>query len=529
MTATQSIEDLKALERLIGGLPKAERAKLEKLAAPALKERFIPLPGQQALAFDSAADVLGYGGSAGGGKSALLVGLAATKHSRSLILRREASELDGVIAESKGIFGSNGNWVGGNVNEWTFDKTKSLKFGGMKEPDDWRKYAGRARDLVGFDEAAEFLEVQVAALLAWTRSTDKKQRCRMVLATNPPRSAEGEWFVRWFAPWLDMAFPKPAVFGELRWAIRVDDKLEWLDGPGEVERGGEKYEPLSYTFIPAQLNDNPFLAETDYRKRLQNLPGALRAQLLHGDFLAGREDDEWQTIPTAWIKAAQDRWKPDGNTGLQMTAVGVDVAQGGGDKSVLAPRYGTWYGPLQRKPGAETPDTPAMVGFIYAHVRSGAALVIDIGGGYGVGPALFLKENGHAVVQFDGSKPSARTASGSNLGFFNKRAEAWWRFREALDPGQEGGSPMALPLDQQLLADLASPRYSITPRGIKIEAKDEVKKRLGRSPDDGDAVVMAFSEGNALALKKMRGSFGGMVKGRMPEVRRGYDAMKRRA
>jgi hypothetical protein len=346
----------------------------------------------------------------------------------------------------------------------------------------------------------------------------------MVLASNPPRSAEGEWFVRWFAPWLDPVFPEPAVAGELRWAIRIGEKLIWVDGPEEMERDGERYRPLSYSFIPGRLDDNPFLADTDYRKRLQNLPGALRAQLLHGDFLAGREDDEWQVLPTAWIRAAQERWKADGGAGLAMTAIGVDVAQGGGDKSVLAARHGSWYAPLARKPGAETPDTPSLVGFVVAHQRSGAALVIDIGGGYGVGPALFLKENGAAVVQFDGAKPSARVATGSRLGFFNKRAEAWWRFREALDPGQDGGSPLALPPDQSLLADLAAPRYAMTPRGIRIEAKEEIKKRLGRSPDDGDAVVMAWSEGEALAMRRMR-AFDGS---RTPKVVRGYEQQKRR-
>ena len=141
----------------------------------------------------------------------------------------------------------------------------------------------------------------------------------------------------------DIDFPFAMVVTQLRGA-----------SPETVERDGEIYRPLSYSFIPGRLDDNPFLADTDYRKRLQNLPGALRAQLLHGDFLAGREDDEWQAIPTAWIRAAQERWKADGGAGLAMTAIGVDVAQGGGDKSVLAARHGSWYAPLARKPGAET-------------------------------------------------------------------------------------------------------------------------------------------------------------------------------
>jgi hypothetical protein len=52
-----------------------------------------------------------------------------------------------------------------------------------------------------------------------------------------------------------------------------------------------------------------------------------------------------------------------------------------------------------------------------------------------------------------------------------------------------------LPPDPLLLADLTAPTFEITSRGIKVETKEEVIKRLGRSPDRGDAVVMANIEG----------------------------------
>jgi hypothetical protein len=51
-------------------------------------------------------------------------------------------------------------------------------------------------------------------------------------------------------------------------------------------------------------------------------------------------------------------------------------------------------------------------------------------------------------------------------------------------------------------ADLAAPRWELTARGIKIEDKADIKKRLGRSPDDGDAIVMALSEGAKAAAKQ---------------------------
>lgn len=522
MPAPQSIDDLRALERLIAGMSPKDRANLDKIT-PRL--RWVPLPGQQAAAYESLADVLLFGGSAGSGKTSLLNGLAATCHHRSLIARREASELDGLIAESRAILGSVGSY-NGQDKEWSFDGDKSLKFGGMKEPDDWRKYAGRARDLMGLDEAAEFLEAQVASILAWNRSTDKEQRCRMVLATNPPRSAEGEWVLRWFAPWLDPTFPDPALPGELRWAIRVGDKLEWVAGPEVIVRDGEEYQPLSYTFIPGRLDDNPFLADTSYRKQLQNLPGALRGQLLHGDFLAGRADDEWQVIPTDWVKAAQARWKSSGANGLTMTAIGVDVAQGGDDETTIAHRYGHWYGEILVRPGKLTPDPPSVAGLVTMVRRGAAAIVVDLGGGYGGGVVSYLKDNEiKSVSGFNGSNTSTARTEDSGLTFFNKRAEAWWRMREALDPGQEGGSPIALPPDPVLLGDLAAPRWSLKTRGILIEDKDQIRKRLGRSTDRGDAVVMAWSEGEKIAARKHSRGTG---TGGRPQVVVGYQRQKKR-
>lgn len=50
---------------------------------------------------------------------------------------------------------------------------------------------------------------------------------------------------------------------------------------------------------------------------------------------------------------------------------------------------------------------------------------------------------------------------------------------------------LALPPDRELRADLTAPRWNMTPRGIQVESKDDVKQRIGRSPDAGDAVVLA--------------------------------------
>ena len=139
-----------------------------------------------------------------------------------------------------------------------------------------------------------------------------------------------------------------------------------------------------------------------------------------------------------------------------------------------------------------------------------------------------VDDNSVPTIAFKGGSKatlSAHTHDGARMPFYNKRAEAIWRFREALDPNQEGGSPIALPPDQKLRGDLIA--YRLNPKmlvqgKILIEDKNETIQRLGRSPDDGDAVIMSWSEGQALAIRRLK------FAGRRPQVHLGYADLKRR-
>lgn len=91
------------------------------------------------------------------------------------------------------------------------------------------------------------------------------------------------------------------------------------------------------------------------------------------------------------------------------------------------------------------------------------------------------------MIKYKGSQKSGLRSECRTYAFANKRIETWWRFREAVSPEQAGGSPIALPPDPQIRADLAAPRFRDTPRGFLLEEKSEIAKRLGRSPDCGDA------------------------------------------
>jgi hypothetical protein len=115
--------------------------------------------------------------------------------------------------------------------------------------------------------------------------------------------------------------------------------------------------------------------------------------------------------------------------------------------------------------------------------------------GYGASAAERLKDRppegyGIAAHPINVAERSEFTDRSKKYRMVNQRAEMYWRMREALDP--EGDQSIALPPDPELLADLCAPRYQITPSGIKIESKIEIKARLGRSPDAGDATCLAM-------------------------------------
>ena len=143
------------------------------------------------------------------------------------------------------------------------------------------------------------------------------------------------------------------------------------------------------------------------------------------------------------------------------------------------------------RPGQEVPDGPAVAALVVANLKAGAPVFVDL---IGIGASVFdhLKGNGVNTVGVNSAEASHARDKSGKLGFANKRSELWWRMREALEP--DGLHAAALPPDARLLADLAAPRWRLTTRGVQVESKPDIAKRLGRSTDRGDAVVYALCE-----------------------------------
>jgi len=476
-----------------------------------------PQVGPQVAFHASPADELLYGGAAGGGKSESIL-VEAARHIEvpgyhALILRRTFPELtrsDGLIPRSKQYFYDLGKWRAGEYRWYFNTKTKSnpatIDFGHLERLDDIHKYQSAAYAYIAFDELTSFIEEQYIYLISRLRSKAQVSK-RLRSATNPGNEGHDWVFRRWGA-WLDPTHYNPAKSGEIRYFARINDddievEADW--------RGADGEEPLSRSFIPAFVTDNPALLTLDpgYLARLAALPEPYRSQLRDGNWLVGKEH-EWQVIPHQWVRAAMDRWEPRAGSGFDFTCCACDPARGT-DNAVVGYRRGNWVGELVYRRERDTMYLIGEISQVYADQGANGLVSparVDV---IGVGAGVYDRmreiamekredpERKHEIIEAipinAGEKTTATDKSGQ-LDIVNVRAEMWWHMRELLDPDNPLGltEPVALPPDKTLLADLTAPRWRHTSGGILIESKLDIKKRIGRSTDAGDTVCMLFYE-----------------------------------
>ena len=221
-----------------------------------------------------------------------------------------------------------------------------------------------------------------------------------------------------------------------------------------------------------------------------------------GEFVT---DDANALIPMSWVLAAQKRWHEwndaptrDIEQPAGRRVFGVDVALGGEDLTCIATRQGDVV--MDVETWAQL-DTIAIANIVAAKLagHAGFTSVVD-SIGVGAGVLDVLRHRGCAARPFVASASAGKRRDASQTQTFpNLRSAAWWHLRELLDPAL--GATLALPDDDDLVADLTTPRWEpVTGGKIVVEAKDKVKARIGRSTDRGDAVVMAcWVEGFARA------------------------------
>lgn len=160
--------------------------------------------------------------------------------------------------------------------------------------------------------------------------------------------------------------------------------------------------------------------------------------------------------------------------------LGIDVARFGGDATVIAPRQGLAAFKMVEMRNARTPDIAARI--IESKRRWNSELeFVDGTGGWGAGVIDAMIQGGYSPheINFSGKAIDPR--------YLNKRAEMWFSMSEWV---KRGG---ALPPDSQLARELTAPTYTFVNGKFQLESKDQIKARLGFSPDKADALCLTFA------------------------------------
>lgn len=298
----------------------------------------------------------------------------------------------------------------------------------------------------------------------------------------------------------------PAVEGVLSGG---DAKLLSIGNP--TDPGGEFYR--EFNSLPASARftisayDTPNLREgrtvirglvtpewvESVRKRWGEKSALFISRVL-GDFPPAGPDT---LIPLAWIERAQRRWehldtieealrKAGAPIPVQQAELGCDIARYGDDATVFAERRGPRVRIVYEENGC---DTMATAGRITALARElGCNPKIDVIG-IGAGVVDRVRED-LARYGMTAHEMNASEAAIDREHYANIRAEWLWTLREAFEHGL-----IALdPTDTETAHELSSIKFKYSAGKILIEPKDDTKKRIGRSPDRADAVMLAWAK-----------------------------------
>lgn len=256
-----------------------------------------PQPGPQEAFLAADADIVVYGGAAGGGKSYGLMMEPLYDISKpgfnAVYFRRTMPQIKnpgGLWDESYGMYPQLGAKDNKSEYTWTWGGRGGayIKFDSLQYESTLADFQGAQIPLILFDELTHFTERQFFYMLSRNRLGQcSGVRPRLRATTNPDGAS---WVKRFLAPWLDKKHSNPARPGECRYFVRHGDTIKWVDKSYRGRLPGDL--PKSVTFIPASVYDNKILLERDpgYLANLHALPLVDRQRLLFGD---------WDVMPEA--------------------------------------------------------------------------------------------------------------------------------------------------------------------------------------------------------------------------------------
>lgn len=390
-----------------------------------------------------------YGGARGGGKTtalvnSILIDLLEHPHSRAFLGRKVF--LDFRMTTYQSLI----RWIpwkavrrhNEQVKEIEFLNGSMLLYGGFDDRRDVERLKGAEFSLIAVDQVEELEEDEFDMLCTTLRfkfPDGTRPKYRGLFTANPAQNWVKDRFIHSVDP--------------------------------------------NYKFIPSTMNDNKSNLPPDYETRMRSLyknrPEMLRAYI-DGDWEAQAQENS--IIKIEWINDAVSGTNTRPYLGHLKRVCSCDPARFGDDLSQFYALRN--YEVIGSETWGHT-DTMLTAGklVILKEKHQTNQIGVDIIGlGAGVGDRL--KEMGQPVFFINGSEASSRPDR-----YINLRAEMYFTAAEKFADGL-----VKIPNDRALITELNSVQYKIvnSQGKVKVEEKDEIKKRLGRSPDKADALVMAI-------------------------------------
>lgn len=204
------------------------------------------------------------------------------------------------------------------------------------------------------------------------------------------------------------------------------------------------------------------------------------------------EDDA--VIPLGLIEAAVDREVSPADVSVVW---GLDVARFGDDSTALCKRRGNvMLEPIKEWRKLDLMQTVGKVMREYLETpeeQRPTSINVDVIG-LGAGVADRLRELGAPARGINVGEAAAI----DERRFLRLRDELWFRVRDWFDKRD-----VSIPQDDALVAELVAPKYKIESSGkLKVESKDDMKKRGVRSPNRADALCLTFGGGEHAHLTR---------------------------
>jgi len=272
---------------------------------------------------ESRADIVIFGGAAGGGKTFSLLADPVrhrdVKGFRALVFRRTFPEINlpgGLWEASESMYRDLGGLPSYGAKSWSWPSGASIKFTHMQREADKFNYLGAEITMIGFDQLELFTESMFFYMLNRNRSLcGVKPYLRATCNPDPDCWVAG--FIAW---WIDpdTGFPRYGRSGVVRWFYRAGDAIHWYGSREEAETAhpdlAAEGPPFGVTFIPAKLDDNRVLLEKDpaYRSKLMAMDRVSRGRLLDGNWkvraTAGSYFDRAEVERVDGLPGDMDAW-----------------------------------------------------------------------------------------------------------------------------------------------------------------------------------------------------------------------------